>query len=105
MWRLFLDDLRTPLDSSWKVARSVSDAKALVSENGTPAHIAFDHDLGEGPSGYDFLKWLVEQEIKDFDYSIHTSNPPGRANLLGLARPWTEREPVNGPAWSVPEDA
>lgn len=112
-WNLFLDDVRD-VSYTWydgkvyKLARSMADAIALIKTYGMPAHIAFDHDLGwedllpiegsflisappvgkEAPSGYDFAKWLVDQDLEGaisipetFTWSIHSSNPAGAANI------------------------
>ena len=45
-YKLFIDDLRDPVTSDWKVARSSVEAKDIVVEFGIPNEIAFDHDLG-----------------------------------------------------------
>ena len=93
------------------LARSMAAALELIHERGFPAHIAFDHDLGwnnlalikgsslvaapkdgkEAPSGFDFAKWIVESDLngvinipKTFTWSIHSSNPVGKANIHGL---------------------
>lgn len=44
-------------------------------------YIDFDHDLGEGKNGYDVAKWLLENEIRNVRYHIHSMNPVGRANI------------------------
>lgn len=105
-WKLFLDDERHPSDvfgtessesHGWTVARSVSEARQLVLNQGFPNRIAWDHDLGEGDPGgntsVDFLKWLINYALdtnytKFPKYSIHTQNPEGRKNLMSLLRSW-----------------
>lgn len=92
MTRLFLDDVRDPPDGEWVTVRSFADAVAHVEQHGIPAYIAFDHDLGENvPTGYDFAKWLVECHLdgkhlfpETFEYAVHSANPPGAANIIGL---------------------
>jgi hypothetical protein len=96
-WKLYLDDIRTPADESFVIARSAEEAKRLILRKDMPSHISFDHDLGmddDGnllPSGYDFAKWLVELDIKgviqiadDFTFKIHSQNPIGAQNIKGL---------------------
>lgn len=67
--RLYIDDLRTPVDESFEIVRSFEEAVGFVGQNGAPDFISFDHDLGIDktgnllPSGYDFAKWLVESDI------------------------------------------
>lgn len=109
-YKLYIDDIRNPPDGTWVVARSVDAAISYVLEYGFPRFISFDHDLGlklrarddqaiilvaeeedtEAPSGYDFAKWLVNEDIEHgwmdggFDYQVHSANPVGAANIRGL---------------------
>ena len=91
-WKLWLDDQRVPPSNDWYVARSVDDAIWLCNlRRSLPNYISFDHDLGKGPSGYDFAKWVIEMvEFKyfekpdGFDFAVHSQNPVGRMNLLQL---------------------
>jgi hypothetical protein len=90
-YNLFLDDIRTPKNGEWTIARSFAEAVSIVEKHGYPAHVSFDHDLGDNvPTGMDFAKWLVEQDLdnqnmpEDFDYTVHSANPPGRENIEGL---------------------
>lgn len=88
--RLFLDDERfPPREGDWYIARSVEEAKLFVINFGLPKQLSLDHDLGEGvETGYDFVKWLVEQDLngilnlKDVsDFYVHSQNPVGAANM------------------------
>jgi hypothetical protein len=42
------------------------------------------------PSGYDFAKWLIEQDMnnqtmpKDFNFSVHSKNPVGAENIRSI---------------------
>lgn len=97
-WKLYLDDLRTPIDTSFAIARSVIEAQLMISWYGMPEFISFDHDLGcdrEGsllPDGYDFAKWLVEKDMEEspfkfpdnFDFKVHSQNPVGAQNIRSL---------------------
>lgn len=47
-------------------------------------YMDFDHDLGEGKSGYDVAKWIVENNIQNIWYRVHSMNPVGRANIEQL---------------------
>ena len=54
MWKLFLDDLRTP-DEDCILARSVEEAVPLIESEGFPLFISIDDDLGASvPEGQDF---------------------------------------------------
>ena len=48
--------------------------------------VDFDHDLGEGKSGYDIAKWIVEQDYRRLDchFRIHSMNPVGAKNIREL---------------------
>ena len=97
---LWLDDIRDPfdpnmdwvkkitrLDTSIQItwAKNVDEFKKCV-EQEMPNIICFDHDLGEGESGMDAAKWLVNY-CMDNDIEIpivysQSSNPVGRENIL-----------------------
>lgn len=105
---LFLDDIREPRDlcnymdeiavlpyllGNWTVVRTYEKFVDGIIKNSAYERISFDHDLGEDqegrelPSGYDALKWLVDQVL---DKNIvlpevwcHSQNPVGKANILG----------------------
>ena len=81
--KIYLDDVRTPIDSSWEVVRDFNQFCAKVQELGLSEIecISFDHDLGptamreyfnnvykhgeldydniQEKTGYDCAKWLV----------------------------------------------
>lgn len=92
-WKLYLDDVRTPPDFSWVLARSVAEAMKLIRQHGLPVAISFDHDMGDQlPTGKDFLNTLVEQALDSHTMAalvqvrvvVHSANPVGRANIQGL---------------------
>ncbi|MCK5293879.1 MAG: hypothetical protein KAJ49_04455 [Arcobacteraceae bacterium] len=95
--RLYLDDLRVPIEPYDFIARSYEEAIKIIEENGVPYFISFDHDLGVDEnnqlvkSGYDFAKWLIENDYHgiykmpvDFNYQVHSQNPVGRKNIIQL---------------------
>lgn len=49
-----------------------------------PMYIDFDHDLGEGKSGYDVAKYIVENQIPVAGYCVHSMNPIGAFNIYQL---------------------
>jgi hypothetical protein len=89
---LFIDDLRDPPGVEWVVARSSSEAISLLKERGCPARISFDHDLGGDDTAMVVAKWLIDTDIDcsgrfipdKFDFSVHSANPVGAANIQGL---------------------
>lgn len=52
--------------------------------------ISLDHDLGEGKSGYDICKYIIENNIQCNEFRIHTRNPVGRDNMIQLLRRYTK---------------
>lgn len=51
--------------------------------------ICLDHDLGDGPTGYDLCKYIIAKNIYCPEYRIHTSNPVGRKNMAELLERYT----------------
>lgn len=108
--KLYLDDIRTPLDNSWVVVRTYEDFVNIIEEKGLGAFsvISLDHDLGQGAmrhyfnhtaetneidyskidetTGYDCAKWLVDRAVTTGerlpDVYCHSHNPVGTSNIL-----------------------
>src|SRR5690606_38036207 len=59
-YKMFLDDERYPSTVNWVIVRSYEQAVEIIKEIGLPSFISFDHDLGEGKSGYDFALYLID---------------------------------------------
>lgn len=63
-------------------------------------YISFDHDLGEGLSGYDVAKHIEQRAYKGHEpppYAIHSGNSVGRENIqkameraFSLYQEWVE---------------
>lgn len=90
MWKLFLDDEREPIGDDWQIARSSHEAQTLILRHGMPRFISFDHDLGDGENGSQFVTWMINHLIElgdrfpvDFGYMIHSQNPIGAGNIRG----------------------
>jgi len=110
MTKIYLDDVRTPVDSSWLVVRNYDEFVSKVSEIGLQNIdlISLDHDLGDSAmqewhrnvyhnyklnydnitekTGMDCAKWLVEQWLNGeqvVDVVIHSANAIGSANMMG----------------------
>jgi len=95
--KMYLDDLRTPIEEFDFVVRNYDEAISIIKEYGVPNFISFDHDLGidsEGKllkSGYDLAKWLVDSDLDDkcklpfdFSFKVHSQNPVGKQNIISL---------------------
>lgn len=92
----WIDDTRNP---SWKFSddemlkddviwiKDYSTFAWYLYHMGVPDEIHFDHDLGDGESGFDCAKLLV-QYCEDYGenlperYSCHSSNPSGHDNII-----------------------
>ena len=89
-YRMFIDDERYPVDDS-VIVRGYTDFYYMVVTRGFPHFISFDHDLGDGPTGMDIAKSIVDMDIEgiidipeDFSYYVHSQNPIGKGNIEGL---------------------
>lgn len=107
MYRLFLDDIRTPESTysyiknpiykeKWIIVRSYNEFVSYITENGIPSLISFDHDLADmitddvmtEKTGYHCAKWLIEycidNKINPPDYLVHSMNTAGASNIKYL---------------------
>jgi hypothetical protein len=111
MYKIYLDDVRTPHDTSWVVVRSYDAFVNRVLELGIHNIDCFslDHDLGDTAmqeyfnnvhpnyelnydnirekTGLDCAKWLVntylDANVKMPIVYVHSANPIGSANIMG----------------------
>lgn len=95
-YTLFIDDERHPVNVDSVVARSYDKAVEYVKRNGTPKHVDFDHDLGDGKTGLDFAWWLIHRDIDGFGfpetYAVHSQNPIGKENIMKLMNNYMEKK-------------
>lgn len=129
-YALFLDDVRMPNNAlywecssgkfniieppklNWRIVRSYKDFVGMISKEGLPKTISFDHDLseehyiegisGQQPkydeykekTGYDALKWLIEYCLEKNHplpkCYVHSFNPVGRENMFSLIESYTK---------------
>ena len=111
--RIYLDDLRTPLDKeSWTIVRTYDEFVDTISQVGLEniTMISFDHDLASGhyaekmqindidydaldfetnsyKTGWHCAKWLIDQWDKGKPIcliNVHSYNPVGAANIKAL---------------------
>lgn len=91
---LYVDDIRFP--KVWQnkldkvtVARTYEQAiKNLVVHKFDVVDL--DHDLAEEKTGYDIVKFMVENEIFAPTIYLHTANPVGRNNMKQLLERYTK---------------
>lgn len=86
--KLWLDDAR-PAPAGYIWARNYLDAVRIVRRAiGSEVLEAFsiDHDLGSGPTGYDFIDYIAGRGYWPNEITIHTDNPVGRDNIERVIR-------------------
>ena len=109
--RLYLDDIRTPVDDDWILVRNYDEFVAQIKLNGLGNFevISLDHDLGEGAmveyytnvknnymldynnieerTGMDCCRYLVSDSMNEKiplpQIYVHSANPIGSANMMG----------------------
>jgi hypothetical protein len=110
MKKIYLDDVRTPVDKDWIVVRSYDEFVSTVMYIGLEniELISLDHDLGDTAmaewhrnvyhnytldynnitekTGMDCAKWLVDQWLENspvVEVVVHSANAIGSANIMG----------------------
>ena len=110
MKKIYLDDVRTPVDKDWTVVRSYDEFVNTVMYIGLEniELISLDHDLGDTAmaewhrnvyhnytldynnitekTGMDCAKWLVDQWLEGahvVEVVVHSANAIGSANIMG----------------------
>ena len=112
--KLYIDDIRIPdANDNFVVVRSYDEAIYWMRTNGCPDYISFDHDLGFTPrkhdnaienSGYEVAKWMVENDLnakskfipEHFEFTVHSANPVGAANIVGLLQSYMRKREKYG---------
>ena len=131
-YRIYLDDVRTPIEEDWIVCRDYDEFVDKVNEIGLDNiyMISLDHDLGETAireyfknvktnyildydnihekTGYDCAKWIVEESMnKGIDLPlimVHSANPIGSSNIMGYINNYlkNKRLPQNCTRHKIP---
>jgi hypothetical protein len=111
MKRLYLDDVRTPINDEWIVVKNYDEFVYEIKKWGLESFeiISLDHDLGEGAmveyytnvknnftlnyenieekTGMDCCRFLVSESMSKNiplpQIYIHSANPIGSANMMG----------------------
>ena len=130
--RVYLDDVRTPIENDWVVCRDYDEFVNKVSEIGLENiyMISLDHDLGETAireyfknvktnyvldydnihekTGYDCTKWLVSESMDKNIHlpliMVHSANPIGSSNIMGYVNNYLKnmRLPQNCARHKIP---
>jgi (p)ppGpp synthase/HD superfamily hydrolase len=81
--KLYLDDKRKTPRGFWDRVKSFEEFISYIKEKGVPDIISFDHDLGHiEKTGLTCVKWLIENDHQINEFRVHSSNAPGRVNML-----------------------
>lgn len=129
--KIYLDDVRTPIDPDWIVVRNYDEFVNKIEELGLEniELISLDHDLGDSAmkewhnnvaknytlnyenitekTGMDCTKWLVEQWMNGkpiCNVMVHSANAIGSANMMGYINNYRHlnKLPQNCERWIVP---
>ena len=82
-YKLYIDDLRSPPNDDWVIARSSAKAISVIKSLGFPKEISFDHDLGEDDTAMKVAKWIVNT---DSEWCTYQENAVHAINVLGKRR-------------------
>lgn len=96
---IYIDDMRQPLipEALWvksydeAIAALIDTTDLMDIDDFISLVVDFDHDLGEGKTGYDVAKWLIDNSYIG-KFRIHSMNPVGANNIRQLLKHygWTE---------------
>lgn len=78
--KLYLDDYRKP-PNGWTLA-TTADECIEVLKSGLVTELSLDHDLAGEKTGYEVVKWMVENNVFPPLIIIHTMNPVGRQRMF-----------------------
>jgi len=84
--KIYIDDVR-PAPEGWTLVKTFQELKALlISTVGQEIEeISFDHDLGDGHTGYDMIRWLSGNRNRLKRYpkktTVHSMNPVGKKRI------------------------
>ena len=130
-YRIYLDDIRTPIDKNWTVVRSYDEFIQKINTIGLEniELISLDHDLGDSAmrewhygvvknytinydnitekTGMDCTKWLVNKWLDGkpvCKVMVHSANAVGSANMMGYINNYKHlhRIPQDCVRWEVP---
>ena len=110
MTKIYLDDVRTPVDKDWTIVRDYEQFVSKIQDIGLEniELISLDHDLGDTAmaewhknvyhnytlnydnilekTGMDCVKWFINQWLDGqpvVDVVVHSANAVGSANMMG----------------------
>lgn len=97
--KIFVDDIRTPIDPTWIIARSYNEFVDILNIEGLKKIdiISLDHDLGDiysdvEKTGMDCAKFLIDLSldsgVKLPQIYVHSDNTVGAENIKAIVNNW-----------------
>lgn len=90
--KVFLDDVRD-CPSSFYWVRNYEECVDIL-KNCDIDIISLDHDLGENKTGYDVVKFMVQESIFPKEIYIHSANPIGAQNMKDLLKKYAPNDVI-----------
>jgi len=82
---VYLDDVRNAPEG-FVLVKTVEECKELLLNNKVNI-LSLDHDLGnDQPTGYDLVKWTIENKVYPNVITVHSLNPVGKKNMTQLLK-------------------
>jgi len=89
--RMYIDDIRDPKGDFDFVTRSSEGAIYIMTVDGCPDFISFNHDLGGDDTAIKVVKYMINRDLdfngkfipQGFEFNVHSANPVGIANITG----------------------
>ena len=82
IWSCYVHGLSTPITCRDYV--STIQCLRDIREAGGEVILDLDHDLGEGETGYDICKFIIENQYPLLGFHLHSMNPVGVYNMKHL---------------------
>ena len=87
--RVWVDDIRTPPDDSWRWFKDSASAMAWMQERHAAGLtigtlVSLDHDLGGDDTTRPIVLWMCDNDVWADEIRVHSANPVGRAWLEGM---------------------
>ena len=83
-WVFQNDILFIPVKSYNDCLTALTAIKSYSTAEEYVTYIDFDHDLGEHLTGYDVAKAIVDMDMKNVYFNVHSANPVGVFNITQL---------------------
>ncbi len=84
--KLWLDDERPIPDESWTLAKTIAEAKDLLTNADSYEWVSLDFTLLPGwDTGLDLLKWMIEVDLIPDVLTVHSSSWDAQQLIIMVA--------------------